>query len=239
MGLPRSTVLDVPRTDTCTQRARDRAKLAVVPRQQPQAREGCGEYGSKLWRESVPIEGTLAERYLRNVRRILVPLPPTLRFCASVKVPRSQLRLPALIAAVSGEDRRVVSVQITFLDQRTATKAAIDPPRLTFGRMLNGAVRLGAAHDTLALAEGIETALSFTELTGIVCWAVLGKARFGKIALPTRVRHLHLCADTDSVDVCERAKHRYQRRGLDVAVHTPKVGKDFNDDLMARRRSAA
>jgi hypothetical protein len=194
----------------------------------------------KLWHESQPIEETLAEKYLQSVRCIRGPLPPTLRFCASVKVPRSQLKLPALIAAISGEDHRVVSVQITFLDQRTATKAAVDPARRTFGRMLDGAVRLGAAAgDTLALAEGIETALSFTELTGIICWAVLGKARFAKVALPAHVRHLHLCADTDGVDVCEQAKRGYERRDLDVTVHAPEAGNDFNDDLIARRRSAA
>ena len=211
---------------------------APCPRQQ--VRKGRSEYGMKLWHESQPIEETLAEKYLQSVRCIRGPLPPTLRFYASVKVPRSQLKLPALIAAISGEDHRVVSVQITFLDQRTATKAAVDPARRTFGRMLDGAVRLGAAAgDTLALAEGIETALSFTELTGIICWAVLGKARFAKVALPAHVRHLHLCADTDGVDVCEQAKRGYERRDLDVTVHAPEAGNDFNDDLIARRRSAA
>jgi hypothetical protein len=104
--------------------------------------------------------------------------------------------------------------------------------------MLNGAVRLGAAGEELALAEGVETALSFTELTGIVCWAVLGKARFTKVAIPHHVRRLHLAADTDSVDVCEKAKRRYQSRGLAVAVHAPKVGKDFNDELRTGREAA-
>ena len=148
--------------------------------------------------------------------------------------------MQAMIAAVSGAEHKIVAVQITRLDPLTADKAAISQPRKTYGRMLDGAVRLAPAiGDTLALAEGVETALSFTELTGIVCWAVLGKARFAKVALPTHVRHLHLCADTDSVDVCGLAKRHYERRGLDVTMRAPECGNDFNDDCIARRRVAA
>jgi hypothetical protein len=146
--------------------------------------------------------------------------------------------MQAMIAAVSGAEHKIVAVQVTRLDPLTADKAAISQPRKTYGRMLDGAVRLAPAlGDTLALAEGVETALSFTEFTGIVCWAVLGKVRFAKVALPAHVRHLHLCADTDSVGACEQ--RHYERRGLDVTMRVPECGNDFNDVLQARRRVAA
>jgi hypothetical protein len=105
------------------------------------------DYAVKLWRQSVPIKGTLAERYLRDVRKITIPMPPTIRFH------RAKC---ALIAAVSNEDHKVLSAQLTFIDRATCTKIN----RKTFGRMLDGAARLGAATSILGLAEGLETALS-------------------------------------------------------------------------------
>jgi Toprim domain len=204
-------------------------------RSQPTSQQeelGMRAFGLQLWGESVDLAGTLAERFLVRIRSIS---PPSLGWPLALRYHPAR---PAMIAAVCRSDSKIVAVQTTLLDPATANKAAISQPRRTYGRMLDGAVRLAPACDTLALAEGVETALSFTELTGIVCWAVLGNARFAKVALPASVRHLHLAADTDSVEVCEQAKRRYQRRGLDVTVHAPKVGKDFNDELLARRRAA-
>jgi hypothetical protein len=106
--------------------------------------------------------------------------------------------------------------------------------------MLDGAVRLGpVTGDTLALAEGTESALAYTEMFGVVTWAVLGKSRFAKVAIPAQVKRLHICADADSVDVCEKAGLAYRRRDLEVTVHVPERGKDFNDMLLAWRRRAA
>jgi putative DNA primase/helicase len=218
--------------DGARRRARPRRPSNGTP-SNPTLDVGKRDFGLARWNETAALEGTIAERFLVNTRNISPPphgWPLSLRFHPG---------MPAMIAAVSGAEQ-IVAVQITRLDPLTANKAAISQPRKTYGRMDDGAVRLAPAiGDTLALAEGVETALSFTELTGIVCWAVLGKARFAKVDIPAHVRHLHLCADTDSVDVCEEAKRHYERRGLDVAVHTPKAGKDFNDELIAQRRSAA
>jgi putative DNA primase/helicase len=142
-----------------------------------------------------------------------------------------------MLAAISGEDHRVSSVQVTWLDPHTGTKAEIDPPRKTFGLMFDGSVRLGPAGDELALAEGVETALSFAKLTGTTCWAVLGKARFDKITIPKCVRRLHLGADADEDSrlQCRRARCHYRNIGLDVVVHIPEFGGDFNDVLVGRR----
>jgi hypothetical protein len=66
------------------------------------------------------------------------------------------------------------------------------------------------------LAEGVETALSYAEMFGVVTWAVLGKARFTKVAIPSDVRHLHLCADLDSVADCEQmAKYVMRIEAMD------------------------
>lgn len=192
---------------------------------------GKRDLGRRIWGESLAVESTLAERYLVRTRGLSPrsPWPLALRFHAG---------MPAMVAAVSGADRKILAVQITSLDPRTAGKAQISQPRRTYGRMEDGALRLAPAGDELALAEGVETALSFTELTGVVCWAVLGKSRFAKIAIPAWVRRLHLAADVDAIEICEKAKLVYERRGLEVRMHVPELGNDFNDALLERRRAA-
>ena len=192
------------------------------------------DYARKLWHEAMPISDTLAETYLRQ-RAISISLPPSLRFHPCVKVPRSPLHFPALIAAASGEDHKVIAVQVTWLSN-TANKAAIDVPRRTFGKLTNCAVRLAAAGDALGLAEGVETALSVSELFGVPCWATLGVDRFAKIEVPRTVKRLHLFADGKD-GKAERAAQCFARHHA-VRVHHPDDGGDYNYMLRARKVAA-
>jgi putative DNA primase/helicase len=208
---------------------------ARVPVDQPD--RDRTEYARKLWHEAREISGTLAERYLREHRCITIALPPSLRFHPRVKVPRASLWFPALIAAVSGNDRRILAVQVTWLDPATAGKANVKPHRRTFGAMDRGAVRLGMAGDTLGLAEGVETALAACELTGIVTWATLGAARLDRVQIPDGVQWLHIFGDADPAGwaTAEAAADRLGRRHQ-VRLHwPPDTHKDFNDALKAKQ----
>jgi hypothetical protein len=188
-----------------------------------------------LWREAAPIGGSIAEAYLRRHRRITVTLPPTLRCHRSIKVPGLHLRLPALIAAASGEDRTVMSVQVTFLDPGTGNKADIDLPRRTFGKLGDAAVRLGPAGPRLGISEGVEDALAALQLTGTTVWASLGVQRLAKIALPSVVKSLIVFADADAVgkEGARRAVESLWRRNLDGELRLPPKGcGDWNDVLI-------
>jgi len=86
------------------------------------------------------------------------------------------------------------------------------------------------------LAEGVETALSCTQLYGIPCWATLGAKRLHRIAIPGGVHLLHLFADNDDVgqQALALATEKYTGQGYSVRKHTP-IGdgiKDFNDLLL-------
>jgi hypothetical protein len=194
---------------------------------------GKRAFGLRLWSETSAIDGTVAENYLTGSRLISRPdhgWPISLRLHHGSS---------AMVAAVSGADHKIVAVQVTKL---TATSEKVpNAPRKTYGRMADGAVRLSPCHAELALAEGVETALSYAEMSGVPTWAALGKVRFSKVAIPGQVRRLHLCADADAVEACEAAKRLYTRRGLDVSLAVPERGNDFNDMLiaLARRRSVA
>mgnify|MGYP003340962166 CR=1 FL=1 len=110
-------------------------------------------------------------------------------------------------------------------------------PKRALGRLGEGAVRLGGAVGCrLGLAEGIETALSATQIFGIPCWATLGKDRFGKVAIPDSVTELHLFIDGDKGGrIAEtRARAAHSRSGRTISTHCPPIGgQDWNDVLMA------
>jgi hypothetical protein len=193
-----------------------------------------------LWHAAEPIAGTLGAQYLQNHRGISLEPPPSLRFLESARYHTGHF-FPAIIAAVQRPDRKVVAVQVTFLRPSDGMKAPVATPRLTVGRLGHGAIRLGPAGDVLGLAEGMETAASAMELSGVPCWASLGGQRLSKITIPPTVREVHIFADDDDAGrlAAELAAGRYSRDGLKVVLRWPPNGfGDWNDALKARRVAA-
>jgi hypothetical protein len=181
-----------------------------------------------IWRASRPIAGTIAELYLRN-RGITVPLPPSLRYHRALKHRETGLTFPALVAAIQDADRHVVAVQRTFLKSDGSGKAAVSEPKMSLGAMGRGAVRLAPASETIAIAEGIETALSAMQLLEVPVWCSLGDGRLGKIALPPEVGRVVVIADIGSEARAYEARDIYRRQGREADVLFPSAGKDFNE----------
>lgn len=193
-----------------------------------------------LWRSAEPIIGTKAHQYLR-ARGITKDPPPSLRFLPAAEyMPR--IFLPAMIAGLQAPDRRVIAVQITYLDPRGDRKAQGATPRKTIGKMHGGAVRLGPAGDALGIAEGVETALAAMQLSGVATWACLGSKRMASVAIPDTVRELHIFADADEpgrLAAEQTAKAHPNRR---VIVRFPPDGFGDYADLaadLAKREVAA
>jgi hypothetical protein len=184
-----------------------------------------------LWRSAEPIIGTLAHNYLR-ARGVAIDPPPSLRFLPAAQyMPR--IFLPAMIAGFQGHDRRIIAVQVTFLDPRGDRKAQGATPRKTIGKMHGGAVRLGPADEVLGLAEGIETAMAAQQLSSVPCWACLGSQRMARVAIPDCVRELHIFADADEpgrLAAEQTAKAHAHRR---VVVRFPPDGFGDYADLAA------
>jgi hypothetical protein len=200
----------------------------------------------EIWRQAVPAaDDTLTARYLRG-RAINGPVPPSIRHHPNVVYPHSGLYLPAMVAAVQAPDRRVIAVQIIFLDPRGRGKAMVSKPKLFLqGACLGaGAVRLGAAADILGLAEGLEDGLSASELTGLPVWCVLGVARFGSVEIPANVTTVHLFAQNDPTDsearkAVERAANKLAAVRTVVVRRPPQEFEDWNSWHAARSQDHA
>lgn len=191
----------------------------------------------RLFASAKPIPGTLAEAYLRN-RGIL-----DLRDCASLRFhPSCYHRLdddgstetwPALIAAVTDLDGRLVGVHRTWLARDGSAKAPLATPRRALGDLAGHGVRVGTAGNVMAAGEGIETVLSLrTALPTLPTVAALSSAHLAALILPTGLRRLYIAEDNDTAgrrataDLATRAA----ALGIDAIVLPATLG-DFNDDL--------
>ena len=223
----------------CARRStRPRAFLALPAA--PAAGEGASydatEAARRLWRRCCAIDGTHAEKYLR-ARGLARCRFSCLRFHSELRYREgsSVRRLPALVAAVTGDDGAVCGVQRTWLDPRSPAKAGVASPRKALGRIYGLAVRFGRPDETLLVGEGIETVLSLvTAVPEITAAAALSAGSLGAFAPPPGVARLVIARDNDveGEQAAMRLARRCARAGVAALVVVPE-GDDFNDDLVA------
>ena len=195
------------------------------------------EAAGRLWRLCRPVDGTHAEAYLRarglaRCRFHALRFHPELRYREGSSV----LRLPALVAAATGDDGAVRGVQRTWLDPIRPAKADIPSPRRALGRVYGLAVRFGLPADSVApllVGEGIETVLSLvTAVPQITAAAALSAGSLGSFPVPPGCAGLVIARDNDPEGerAAERLARRCARAGVVATVIIPQGG-DFNDDL--------
>jgi putative DNA primase/helicase len=94
-------------------------------------------------------------------------------------------------------------------------------------------VRLASPGAVLAIAEGIETALTAI-LAGYAAWSAVSKGGFKTVALPSEVREVLIVADHDKNGEGERAARkaadRWRAEGRRVRLWlATRAGDDLND----------
>lgn len=163
-----------------------------------------------LWDSSLPIAGTLAESYLRG-RGITCPLPATLRF-----LPARGEHAPAMISVfgIPAEPEpgkldvtgmAIGAVHITRLKADGSGKANIEgqPDKIFIGGAPGLPIALAPCNDLsgLAIAEGIEDALSLHQSTGLGAWAAGSANRLPSLAraVPRYVSSVSIAIDDNDV----------------------------------------
>jgi putative DNA primase/helicase len=191
------------------------------------------ESALRFWHEAGPGAGTLVETYLRS-RFIALPIPPSLKFHPNLRHP-SGVYLPAMIAAVQAVNGAIVAIHRTFLKRDGTGKADVEPNKMMLGRCVGGAVRFAKPNVTVALAEGLETALSVAQACpGLAVWAALSTSGLIAVRLPEFVHQIIICVDNDINGAGERAARtaaqRLVKQGRKVRFAWPGCpGADFND----------
>ena len=146
-----------------------------------------------------------------------------------------------MVALMQAPDGRATMVHTTFLNS-DGRKANIDQPRLMMpGCIAEGAaVRLAPHGSDLGIAEGIETALAATAVSGIPCWAALNEVCLRKW-LPPAVERVVIFGDNDANYVGQAAAFHLARKirsskgapAVEVRI-PPQIGTDWNDVIRIR-----
>jgi hypothetical protein len=149
----------------------------------------------------------------------------------------------SLVQRVPGADERDLQTgaflidagaHFTFLQaggaNGPARKAATDPCKLSLGQLRYGGVWLTPFHDIneqLAVAEGIETALSVQQITNLPTVAGLSATGMRSLRWPPQVKRLWIAADNDEVGrgAAETLLARALRDGLQAHIKVPLGGR--------------
>ena len=193
-----------------------------------------------IWKESLPIDGTLAETYLRG-RGITCALPKSLRFHPQCWHGATAKRYPAMVAAVQGN--RLAAVHRTYLQADGSGKADIEPAKMMLGATAGAAVRLAEAQVALVVSEGIETALSLS--SGLLSapaavWAALSASGMRGLSLPPQAGQLTIASDGDAAgrEAASALAARADALGWRVTLLPAPEGLDWNDVLMMNGEAA-
>jgi phage/plasmid primase-like uncharacterized protein len=211
----------------------DPAELAKKHQAEARERQRKIALAADMWGEAYEASGTLIESYFRG-RSIRLPVPPVIRMQGmrgSYGRHPTGARRPQMIARVEHVEHGSVAVHCTYLTVDGSAKASLDPVRICHGPVRGAAVRLAPAGPTLAVAEGVETALSYMQLTGTPTWAALSAAGIRSLILPETVREVVIATDPDPVGImaAHAAARRWISEGRRVSIARPPLGCDFND----------
>jgi DNA primase len=195
-------------------------------------------YARFQWQDTVPIESTPAEHYLRR-RGIQGPIPPMLRYG---RVPlwidaRTGKKGPmnhALVAGCQDVSGRVTGIHKTLL-RADGQLAEVRSPKQSLGQIRGGAVRLGPEASDVIVCEGPEDGLTIHELLpSTPVWVALGTGNMPNMILPPGIKRVLVAGDNDPPGraAVERACEAFRAQGRHAAAIFPgHAFGDFNDQL--------
>jgi len=194
--------------------------------------------GLQLWDAARPIAGTLAARYLADIRRVDLDALPAdincvLRFhpCCPFGPGAKHPCLLALMRDPVGNEPTGIHRTALTLDARKIDRRMLGP---------SGVVKLWPAGKLLVLGEGLETVLAAA--TRILyhgaplqpAWSALSAGGINRFPVIAGVEHLILLVDHDhngeGQAVAEACKRRLAQAGRTGVLLLPdRPGADFND----------
>ncbi len=152
----------------------------------------------------------------------------------------------AMIAAIRDSEGKLIAVHKTFLT-KDGKKASVETPKkiscLPSNVSLTGcAIRIGKPTKYLAVAEGIETALSVSIATGLPCWSCVNAHLLESVEIPASVEVVFIFADKDRSLVGTRParalRDRLAQKGtmaciesIEEDIPADSKGIDWNDIL--------
>ena len=196
-------------------------------------------YVDDIWSQSVVVTNTPAQAYLESRGIIGIQgqrMGKTLRYHPSLYHGQSKHKLPAMVARIRGPKGQPMGIHRTYLKPDGSGKADVQGAKMMLGRASGGAVRFGKDNRVIAIAEGIETALSLSMASRLTVWACLSTSGMKGLILPPMptAEVIVIAADHDDAGLAaaETTAARFEAEGRAVSIITPQAkGADFNDVL--------
>lgn len=191
---------------------------------------------NQLWQASKPLQGgDPVSKYLHS--RGIMLTPENVRFCPECWESDTKQKYQAMVARFSDKDGKPISLHRTYL--KDGKKAAIKAPRKLMkgtSPLSGGAIRLFPPKaGTVGIAEGIETAISATQITGIPCWSAVSSTILKAFIPPADVKRVVIFGDSDPNFCGQQAAYflanRLYNLDLIAEVEFSDKGKDWNDGL--------
>jgi putative DNA primase/helicase len=141
-----------------------------------------------------------------------------------------------MVARVDDPSGALATLHRTYL-ALNGHKAAVPTPKKMMspavpGATKGGAIRLYTPDETLAVTEGIETALAVRCATGLPVWATCSAGGIARLIVPAKVRLVVICADHDTagLDAARALARRLLVERRHVKMLTPATpGADWAD----------
>lgn len=202
----------------------------------PAEHRTLSEYGRELWRQAQPLAGD-ALAYLEARACVIPPADGALRWRPTLRHAPTGYEGPALVALVTDAiTGKPLTLHRTWI-RADGTKAT-EPARLLLKghRKAGGVIRLwpdDAVTHGLAIAEGIETALSVAHAFQ-PAWAAIDAGNLGELPLLSGIDALTIMADADpaGTKAAEHCARRWADAGREVRLAIPASG-DANDVVRA------
>jgi hypothetical protein len=203
-------------------------------------------FAKSLASQSVPIKGTLAEKYLNKHRSIILEsYPEDIRFHQGIYSKINGKTLPAMLVIARNAKGDIQAVQATYLDKKTENKvneSNIPVPKQTFGSLKGAALTIKGFRDAPTLiAEGTETGLSLAQaLSNKNIKITLGISNFKNIDIKSLSSKVIFCLDNDGKEIKQNhliidSINRILEAKNNVLIMIPESleggKKDFNDVL--------
>lgn len=137
---------------------------------------------------------------------------------------------PAMIGLIRDPRGQRVNIHRTWLKPDGSKVRKIGPGCITDG----SAIRLGPVAETMAVAEGVETALSFMLMHKVPTWALVSNRMLEKWVPPEGCKRVIIAGDADKNFQGQASAYalacKLSLKGYDVEVRIPeKLGVDWND----------
>ncbi len=241
-GLSDSQAKDI----TYKRKQKSLAEIEMEARLLAQEKEKKIETARYYCKTSLPIEGTVAERYLRETRKIESDLSG-FRYHPRVKDPQTERYYPAALIAAKNEQGRITAVQTILIDPYTLKKANVEVAKRTRG-VISGSAALihQGASNKLFIAEGPETAASLIKaVPDANIYVTVGNIRnsehLGYLAKKHNTNTFYFAADNDGGNLkpaqsLQKAAAKLEAQGIKCYKAMPQLigveKPDFNDVII-------